>query len=72
MLKELNEEPSAWVHSDSTAGISAQSRLGLGKMKHVEVRCLFVQGVLGRNRMTLNKMIATRETHGEMSESTPE
>ena len=56
IMKELGEEPQVRVHSDSTAGISAQSRLGLGKMKHVEVRYLFVQGLLRRNRMTLNKV----------------
>jgi hypothetical protein len=56
ILKELNEDPSGRVHSDSTAGISAQSRLGLGKMKHVEVGYLLVQGLLRCNRMTLEKV----------------
>ncbi len=31
ILNELSEEPSVRVRSDSTAGISAQSPLGLGK-----------------------------------------
>ena len=55
-MKELGEEPQVRVHSDSTAGISAQSRLGLGKMKHVEVRYLFVRGLLRRSWMTLSKV----------------
>ena len=56
ILKELGEEPQVRVHSDSTAVVIAQSRLGLGRMKHVETRCLFVQGLLRRNRMTLDKV----------------
>ena len=56
ILKELNDDVLVKIHSDSTAGISAQSRLGLGKMKHVEVRYLFVQGLLRRGRMSLHKV----------------
>jgi hypothetical protein len=56
ILKELGEEIEVKIYSDSTAGISANSRLGLGKMKHIEVRYLFVQGLLRRNRMSLHKV----------------
>ncbi len=56
ILKELGEDPQVRVHSDSTAGISAQSRLGLWRMNHDETRYLFVQGLLRCNRMTLDKV----------------
>ena len=56
ILKELGDEVQVKIYSDSTSGISANSRLGLGKMKHIEVRYLFVQGLLRRNRMSLHKV----------------
>ena len=43
LLSELNITMLLVVASDSTAGISIASRLGLAKVKHVEIRRLFVQ-----------------------------
>ena len=46
------------VASDSTAGISIASRLGLAKVKHVEIRRLFVQDLVKKGRLKLEKYLA--------------
>ena len=56
ILGELGEHVKLEVFSDSTAGISAQSRLGMGKMKHVQLRNLFVQDKVRAGDMRLLKV----------------
>ena len=52
-LQELldGELVSLELYSDSTAGLSSQSRLGLGKLKHVHLRHMFMQGLLREGRL---------------------
>jgi bacterioferritin-associated ferredoxin len=56
LLEELGDIVKLEVYSDSTAGISAQSRLGMGKMKHVQLRNLFVQDKVRAGDMRLLKV----------------
>ena len=45
------------MHCDSAGAISAQSRLGLGKlMKHVQLRQLFLQELVRLKRISLVKI----------------
>ena len=44
------------MHSDSSAGISSQARLGLGKLKHVHLRHMFLQGLLRDGRLVTSKV----------------
>ena len=46
LLSELNMTAPLIVASDSSAGISIASRLGLAKVKHVEIRRLFMQDLV--------------------------
>ena len=46
VAKELGVELKLALHSDSTATISQHTKMGLGRMKHVELRFLFVKDVL--------------------------
>jgi len=60
-LAELEDQALAPVclkiRSDSSAGISAQSRLGLGKlMKHVQIRFLFLQDLVKKKRVVIEKV----------------
>ena len=56
---ELGVELKLAVHSDSTAAISQHTKMGLGRMKHVELRFLFVKDFLKRERLTLCKIPGT-------------
>jgi hypothetical protein len=44
LLSELGGDPEIKIRSDSTAGISAKSRLGMGRMKNIDIKHLFAQG----------------------------
>ena len=59
VAKELGVELKLTLHSDSTATLSQHTKLGLGRMKHVELRFLFVKDLLKRERLTLSKIPAT-------------
>ena len=46
-LRELGAEATQiTLEGDSTAAISGQSRLGLGKMRHVQIRYMFLQNLV--------------------------
>ena len=53
VAKELGIELKLALHSDSTPTISQHTKMGLGRMKDVELRFLFVKDVLKRQRLTL-------------------
>ena len=59
MAKELGIELKMALHSDSTATISQHTKMSLGRMKHVELRFLFVNDLLKRERLTLCKVPGT-------------
>ena len=57
--KELSFDLKLVVYSDSTATISQHSKLGLGRMKHVELRFLFVKDLVKREKLSLCKIPGT-------------
>ena len=59
MATELGVELKFALHSDSTATISQHTKMGLGRMKHVELRFLVVNDLLKRERLTLCKIPGT-------------
>ena len=59
MAKELGIELKLASHSDSTATISQHAKMGLGRMKNVELRFLFVKDLLKREGLTLCKIPGT-------------
>ena len=48
------------LHSDSMATILQHTKMGLGRMKHVELRFWFVKDLLERERLTLSKIPGTK------------
>ena len=48
VARELRRDLKMALHSDSTATVSQDSKMGLGHMKHVELRFLFVKDLLNR------------------------
>ena len=58
VAKELSIDLKLVVYSDSTATIS-HSKLGLGRMKHVELRFLFVKDLVKREKLSLCKIPGT-------------
>ena len=59
MAEELEVELKLALHSDWTATTSQRTKMGLGRMKHVELRFLFVKDLLKRERLTLSKIPGT-------------
>ena len=56
LLRELDLEPVLSLRSDSTAGISIQSRIGLGKLKHIHIKELFVQNLVRDGEIRIEKI----------------
>lgn len=56
LLEELGYSVNVSIWSDSSSGTSISSRLGLGRMKHVEIKYLFIQGLIKRGLVTLHKV----------------
>ena len=48
--------------SDSSAGLSSQNRLGLGKLKHVHLKFMFLQGLLREGRLQTSKVWGTENS----------
>ena len=60
VAKEFGVELKLALHSDSTATRSQHTKMGLGRMKHVELRFFFVKDLLKRERITLSKFLEQR------------
>ena len=56
LLQDLGFRPTVTVKSDSTAGIAIGSRVGLGKLKHVDIKYLHVQQLVQQGRVKLGKV----------------
>ena len=59
MAKEFGVELKLAPHSDSAVTISQHTKMSLGRMKHVELRFLFVKDLLTRQRLTLGEIPGT-------------
>ena len=59
VAKELGVELKLGPHSDSTATISQHTKMGLGRMKHVGLRFLFVKDLLKCEKLTLSTIPGT-------------
>ena len=59
VAKELSVDLKLVVYSDSTATISQNLKMGLGRMKHVELRFLFVKDLVKREKLSLCKILGT-------------
>ena len=51
--KRLGIELKLALHSDSLATVSQHTKMDLGRVKHVELRFLFVKDLWKRERLTL-------------------
>ena len=56
LMKDLGWEAKVVVKTDSTTAKAVASRRGLGKLRHVEVRLLWVQDAVKKGRLTLKKV----------------
>ena len=59
MWKELSVDLKLVVYSDSIATIFQHSKMGLGRMKHVELRFLFVKDLVKREKLSLCNVLGT-------------
>ena len=65
LLDEMSMHVTVAVLSDSSAAIGMCSRLGVGRVRHLEVRHLWIQGYVKEGRVIL-KEIGTRENCGDI------
>ena len=56
LLADLGVEVSATVHTDASAAIGIARRAGLGKLRHLNVRYLWLQQELQGTELTLHKV----------------
>ena len=56
LMADLGWETEVVIKTDSTTAKAVASRRGLGKMRHVEVRLLWVQEAVKRGRIKLKKV----------------
>ena len=59
VAKELSVDLKLVVHSDSTATISQHSKWASGRMKHVEIRFMFVKDLVKREKLSLCQILGT-------------
>ena len=65
LLEEIGREVTVEIRSDSTSGISIASRLGQGRLKHLELRQLAVQEWVKRKLLKLSK-VDTAHNHADI------
>ena len=65
LLRELDIHVKLVVHTDSSSGKSYCERLGVGRMKHIELRYLWVQSCVKNGRVQLRK-VATADNPGDL------
>jgi len=57
ILKELSLPAKLVLFSDSKAGIDHLSRLGTGKLKHLQLRAAFLQQLIHRKEVNIRKVL---------------
>ena len=67
LLRDLGCEMSVTVKSDSSAAIGTCSRYGLGKLKHVDVRHLWIQEKVDKREIKLVKVKGTHNPADAMT-----
>ena len=60
LLKELDFSCEIRIYCDSAAAIQHVSKLGLGRLKHVSMKTLYVQDLLSRKVFSLFKIEGTK------------
>ena len=56
LMRDLGWGPELRVHVDSSAAKSVASRVGLGKLRHLEVKFLWLQDAVRKKRLQLRKV----------------
>ena len=59
IMKGLGMNLSVEVRTDSSAGKAASTRLGMGKMRHIDIRHLHVQDVVAKGLVSISKIGGT-------------
>ena len=59
MLKDLGIEAKIILYTDSTAARGIIHRAGLGKLRHLETGCLWLQAAVKAKRLQVRKVLRT-------------
>ena len=57
LLKDMGQEARLTVHIDSTSGKAIASRTGVGKVRHMDSRYLWLQEVKKSEKLTMKKIL---------------
>ena len=59
LLKDMGQEARLTVHIDSTSGKAIASRTGVGKVRHMDTRYLWLQEVKRSGKLIVKKILGT-------------
>ena len=59
MLKDFGRDSSGVVYGDSSAALAITKRKGAGKLRHINVSCLWIQERIEEKELELRKVLGT-------------
>ena len=71
MLRDFGVESGGIVDADSTAALAIAKRKGAGKLRHVNINCLWIQQHLDTKQLELRKVLGTENPSDMMTKHLP-
>ena len=71
MMNDLGVEKGGVVYADSSAALAVAKRKGAGKLRHINISCLWIQEVQGTNQLELRKVLGTENPADMMTKHLP-
>ena len=60
LLKDFGVESEGVVYADSSAALAIAKRKGAGKMRHININCLWIQEKVDEKQLELGKVLGLR------------
>ena len=71
MMKDLGVEKGGVVYADSSAALAVAKRKGAGKLRHINISCLWIQEIQGTKQLELRKVLGTENPADMMTKHLP-
>ena len=71
MMKGLGVEKGGVVYADSSAALAVAKRKGAGKLRHINISCLWIQEIQGTKQLELRKVLGTENPADMMTKHLP-
>ena len=69
MLRDFGVESGGIVYVDSTAALAIAKRKGAGKLRHININCLWIQERLDTKQLELRKVLGTENPADMMTKT---